>query len=47
MYKYDDDIIDFADFADFSSYWQLNDCTNPGWCMRADLNMKGYVNIED
>jgi hypothetical protein len=39
--------VDFSDFAVLASYWQVNDCNNPGWCQGTDLDIDEDVDFDD
>jgi len=39
--------VDFADFAIFASYWQGVVCAEPDWCKGIDLDMDGWVGLDD
>lgn len=42
-----DDEISLPDMAQFAAQWLNTDCTEPGWCNRADLNRSSTVDAFD
>jgi hypothetical protein len=42
-----DNKVDFTDFAIFSSFWQGVVCTEPDWCKGIDLDIDGWVGLND
>ena len=42
-----DTSVDLRDFAVFASCWQVADCTDPKFCVRADLDTDGDVGFSD
>ncbi|MBN1456917.1 MAG: hypothetical protein JW912_03600 [Sedimentisphaerales bacterium] len=43
----DDDIVDLADFSTFKTFWLSDDCQDPNWCGKTDLDRDGEVDTTD
>ncbi|MHC4396932.1 MAG: dockerin type I repeat-containing protein [Planctomycetota bacterium] len=42
-----DDYVDFTDFAAFAKYYLHTDCQEPDWCLGADCEPDGDVDLDD
>ncbi len=42
-----DDWVDFADFSVLAGYWQDTQCSPPDWCVGADYEPDGDVDLDD